>query len=294
MADDGLQFLYEGVLTGTYHFESADFGGSRILYCGWEQCAAGHFCGPHIRPHYLMVYAVSGGGIFRARSRTYRLGAGSTFVIFPGENTYYCADGEDPWFYYWIAFEGEIFDRLLLRASVTPEQPVHCADEDAAAALQNCYGRLLGCCEVRLPYIDLKAASALFDILHALSAAANLADRLEVRQSPLSPHVQRAVEFVKNHYGEPLSVSGMADALGLSREHLSALFREEYGIPPVRFIREYRLYTAATLLLTTRYPVAEIAAMTGFSDYNYFSNQFSRRYGMSPSRYRQSGRERIL
>ena len=149
---------------------------------------------------------------------------------------------------------------------------------------------MLGCCEARLPYIDLKAASAFFDILHALSAAANLADRLEVRQSPLSPHVQRAVEFVKNHYGEPLSVSGMADALGLSREHLSALFREEYGIPPVRFIREYRLYTAATLLLTTRYPVAEIAAMTGFSDYNYFSNQFSRRYGMSPSRYRQSGR----
>ena len=93
MAKESPQFLYEGVLTGTYHFESADFGGGRILYCGWEQCAAGHFCGPHIRPHYLMVYAVSGGGIFRARSRTYRLAAGPTFVIFPGENVYYCADG---------------------------------------------------------------------------------------------------------------------------------------------------------------------------------------------------------
>ncbi len=292
MAEQPLN-LPEGVFTGTYHFQSADFGGERVLYCGWEQCAPGHFCGPHVRPHYLMVHAVSGRGNFRARGRTYCLGGGSTFVLFPGESTSYCASREDPWFYYWIAFDGAMFERLLLRASITPEQPVHCAAE-SEEELRALYQALLGCCAAGTPHMDLKAASVLLGILHTLSVTANRTDRLEVRQSPLSPHVQRAVAYIQTHYCGEISVGGMAKALGLSREHLSALFQAQYGVPPVRFIREYRLYTAATLLLTTRCSIAEIAAMTGFGDYNYFSAQFSRRYGVSPSRYRQNGQTGIL
>lgn len=277
-----------------YYFHTAGYAGSRMLFCGWQQCPPGHFYGPYIRSYYLMVYVVSGRGIFRARNKLYHLEEGSTFFIFPGETTYYRADEEEPWFYYWVAMEGELFEKLLLRASITPEQPVHRAAAEGAY-FQRQYGQLLNGCGMRVPGMDLKGFSILLDILHHYSITDNRIDRIETITSPISLHLSKAVQYVKKHYFQPdLSVSGLAQELGISREYFASLFMEQYGISPAQFIREYRLFIAATLLATTDFSISETAEQVGFSDFNYFSRQFSKRYGMSPSAYRKQGKKRLL
>ncbi|HIV18315.1 MAG TPA: AraC family transcriptional regulator [Candidatus Merdivicinus intestinigallinarum] len=277
-----------------FYFRSAGYAGSRLLFCGWQQCPPGHSYGPYIRSYYLMVYVVSGRGVFQARGKLYHLEKGSTFLLFPGETTYYRADDTEPWFYYWIAFEGDWFESLLLRASITPEQPVHQAAGEADY-FQKQYGLLLNACGERMPGVDLKGFSILLDLLHHYSITESRANRIETVSAPVSPHISRAVQIVKNRYSQPdLSVSGLAKELGITREYFSFLFRKQYGFSPVQFLCEYRLFIAATLLTTTGSPISRIAEQVGFSDFNYFSRQFSLRYGQSPSAYRKQAKKRLL
>ena len=146
-----------------------------------------------------------------------------------------------------------------------------------------------------MPGVDLKGFSILLDLLHHYSITESRANRIETVSAPVSPHISRAVQIVKNRYSQPdLSVSGLAKELGITREYFSFLFRKQYGFSPVQFLCEYRLFIAATLLTTTGSPISRIAEQVGFSDFNYFSRQFSLRYGQSPSAYRKQAKKRLL
>ncbi|MEF2711987.1 MAG: AraC family transcriptional regulator, partial [Oscillospiraceae bacterium] len=94
---------------------------------------------------------------------------------------------------------------------------------------------------------------------------------------------------IKSHYQTELSVAEVSRAVGISREYFCMLFKRQFSISPVRYIREYRLKTASMLLLTTRDSIAVIAEKVGFHDYNYFTNQFTRHFGVSPTGYRKAG-----
>ena len=73
---------------------------------------------------------------------------------------------------------------------------------------------------------------------------------------------------------------------GLSVSHYSALFRRATGYGALEYQTRLRMGAARELLDTTDRPVASVAAQVGFSDALYFSRQFRRIHGMSPTEYR--------
>ncbi len=82
------------------------------------------------------------------------------------------------------------------------------------------------------------------------------------------------------------SVESLALKLGTSRTNLFRKTKSCVGLSPNDFIRYARLDVAAKLLKEKKYRITEVAYMVGFSDAQYFSNSFSKRYGMSPSDYK--------
>ena len=52
------------------------------------------------------------------------------------------------------------------------------------------------------------------------------------------------------------------------------------------YLTEYRLEQASRLLIETNEKSYIIAKKVGYTDPNYFSYVFKRRFGVSPSRYR--------
>ncbi|MBN8712135.1 MAG: hypothetical protein BGO12_23005 [Verrucomicrobia bacterium 61-8] len=70
-----------------------------------------------------------------------------------------------------------------------------------------------------------------------------------------------------------------------SYEHLCRLFRAEYGIPPLKYVRGLRIDRAKLLLNDTILSVSEIAYRVGFSDPVYFSELFRKITGSPPSEY---------
>lgn len=96
----------------------------------------------------------------------------------------------------------------------------------------------------------------------------------------------KAVEHIARTLAQPHSVAGLARIAGLSPSRLAHAFRAAYGIPPLRYIEHQRLLRAGELLAAGGRPVAEVAALVGFSNPYHFSTRFRLWAGISPRSWR--------
>ncbi len=285
--------MYNNINVTEYFFDNLHIGNTELLFCGHQDCVPDHSYGPFVRTHYLLIYIYSGKGTFKNKHAIYNLSAGSSFCIFPGEMTFYQADHNNPWSYFWIAFNGQInlhdAEHFLLRASISRVYPVHTAKNNAR--LSQLYLEMFRLCQDSNNYIDLKLLSLFLDIMYQYSITTNSSQQ-SLQSTPTMPsYIDLALTYIQSNYQENISVSNIARHLGISREYFSKLFKKQFSITPAHFIRDYRLKCSTTLLMTTDYPILQISYLVGFNDYNYYSNQFKEIYGISPSHYRKSGRK---
>jgi signal transduction histidine kinase/AraC-like DNA-binding protein len=81
------------------------------------------------------------------------------------------------------------------------------------------------------------------------------------------------------------NIERLSETLGLSRGHLHRKIKELTGLPPVDFLRNYRLNKAAQLLRQNNLTVSEIAYQSGFSSPAYFAKCFKSVYDLTPTEY---------
>jgi AraC-like DNA-binding protein len=79
----------------------------------------------------------------------------------------------------------------------------------------------------------------------------------------------------------------MARLCGCSPRHFSRLFRERFGESPRARQTEMRLLKARQLLLNSEKQIAEIALDSGYRSSSLFNSLFKRRFGASPSAWRE-------
>ena len=82
-----------------------------------------------------------------------------------------------------------------------------------------------------------------------------------------------------------LTIADVAKRSFMSEVYFRKLFREEYGTSPQKYIVNLRIQNAAGLISTGYYSLKEVALMSGYNDYKYFSVEFKRIMGASPSEY---------
>ncbi|MDQ3800667.1 MAG: helix-turn-helix transcriptional regulator [Acidobacteriota bacterium] len=78
----------------------------------------------------------------------------------------------------------------------------------------------------------------------------------------------------------------MARLVRISPSRLQHIFKEQTGWSINRYLRELRLKKAAALLTESFLSVKEIRCTVGITDTRHFASDFKRRYGMTPSSYR--------
>ena len=98
--------------------------------------------------------------------------------------------------------------------------------------------------------------------------------------------LSRLLQFMEANHAEPLKLKDLARNINRSVSSLMQLFRAAMEKSPMEYLNAIRLEQAAKELRETDRPVSSIAFAHGFSDSNYFSTRFSRRFGCSPRRYR--------
>lgn len=110
--------------------------------------------------------------------------------------------------------------------------------------------------------------------------------KLVLKTGDKSKYIMEAITYIGEHYKDTdISVKAIAESLGISEGHLSHLFKKETDYTVMAYITRCRMQAAMKLLSNCRYKVYEVAELVGYRDVAYFSNNFKKIVGVSPSEY---------
>jgi AraC-like DNA-binding protein len=108
-----------------------------------------------------------------------------------------------------------------------------------------------------------------------------------VRQGLPNKAVAKACALMASRLSERLTLVALAEAVHLTPQHLTRLFRQHLGTTPVRYLWQLRTERGAALLRETGLAVGLIAEQTGFGSAFHFSRLVRQRYGLPPREVRR-------
>ena len=113
----------------------------------------------------------------------------------------------------------------------------------------------------------------------------------EMRSDKTKSFVKKAVEHVHSHYmDKDLTVEALSQELHVSAAYFSTVFKRETGKSFINYLTDYRMEKALRLLMEEEEKTYIIAEAVGYSDPNYFSYAFKKKFGMSPSKYKSNSK----
>jgi AraC-like DNA-binding protein len=105
--------------------------------------------------------------------------------------------------------------------------------------------------------------------------------------------IAKAIEFIKQHYNENISVETVAQHVNLSVPRLAQLFKQVTGASIRRFRQWHRIFTTAQKI-STGLSLTDAAIDSGFSDYAQFSRTYRQFAGGSPAAARNNTDIKVL
>ncbi|GFZ85421.1 AraC family transcriptional regulator [Paenibacillus marchantiophytorum] len=257
-----------------------------VLFAGESQTKPEHRLGPKVYDYYLIHYVISGKGVFSSQGEEYALGAGDSFIIEPEQLISYVSDESDPWHYCWIAFTGEQAAPSVSATGLNPLLPIiHTTRNRHIPVL---FRHIQQALKAKKTNAQLKSVGYLHLLLgEYCEALASSTAAGPITEAESDRIVQQAIHYLSTQYAEPITIELMAESLGYNRAYLSRMFKRHTKVTPVTFLLKLRV-DKAKLLLRERLEltIEQIASSVGFYDPLYFSKQFRRWYGVSPTEYR--------
>ena len=153
---------------------------------------------------------------------------------------------------------------LLFAEAASPERPGH---------------RLL--LDTALVQLSVTLLRALYGNHSGRAVAASTATAAQTQ-------IARAVDLIHSAFQTDLSLDDLAHAAAMSRYHFLRCFKTQVGATPYAYLQQVRAQRAAALLRSSSRTITEIALDCGFASPSRFSDAFRRRYGCTPSAYRQA------
>lgn len=103
------------------------------------------------------------------------------------------------------------------------------------------------------------------------------------------PQVGRALSLMHQDIGASWSIDALANRVAMSRSAFVERFTSLVGLPPMRYLTEWRLRTASLLLRESQKSVGQVGYEVGYASEEAFSRAFKRRFDVSPGRWRDMG-----
>ncbi|MBN3817592.1 AraC family transcriptional regulator [Paraburkholderia sp. Se-20369] len=96
--------------------------------------------------------------------------------------------------------------------------------------------------------------------------------------------ISRAIEWIRDHFAEPMRVETLAQVVNMSVSSLHHHFKHVTTLSPLQYQKQLRLHEARRLLLRQGGDVGSVAASVGYESASQFSREYSRLFGAPPMR----------
>lgn len=230
---------------------------------------------------YLILYTYEGNGILEYENQTYHLASGDGFFIDCKKNQFYKTEGT-LWKYSALHINGpllpELYPHYLQSGSPVFTQP-------PTGSYQTLLEQLLLIYDHKNIHRDWQASDCISHIITNLLGMPRGTSKNISGDIP--ENIQYLIKYMESNYTSPLSLDFLAEFAGLSKYHLSRVFKKYTGFSPNDYLIQLRLEHARDILLSTTLPASKISHMVGIHDINNFINLFHKKMGLTPGEYRK-------
>ncbi len=98
--------------------------------------------------------------------------------------------------------------------------------------------------------------------------------------------IKKAKQYIQDNYNRMITLTDLADYMGLSESYTSRLFNKEVGMNMSSYINEIRVEKAKELLTHSDEKIYGIAEKIGYASTTAFHVAFKKKTGMTPAEYR--------
>jgi len=132
-----------------------------------------------------------------------------------------------------------------------------------------------------------------FEIIHdaknwLLQLLQFISDYIKQKRTKYAHHlVQKATQYIDDHYSENLTIATVANEIFLSPGYLMTIFKREMGISINTYLTNKRIERAKELLLEDNLKIYEIAQEIGYANSTFFSSSFRNHVGLSPRQFKE-------
>ncbi|QHW32775.1 AraC family transcriptional regulator [Paenibacillus rhizovicinus] len=103
---------------------------------------------------------------------------------------------------------------------------------------------------------------------------------------------ERIIAYMKEHLADNLTLDQLCQAVHLGKTRLKEIFQTRIGTGAMDYFKQLKIKEAKSLIREMQFNHTEIAAKLGYGSIHYFSRDFKRSTGMSPSEYARSVKAR--
>lgn len=238
------------------------------------ECSLKHFghleyhCTRHLT-HYVLIFMLHNSLSFSENGAVKFLKEGEWYLQEKGtfqEAALPCTGAE----YYYLHFDAEPASNVF-QAIRLPKEGTFSPDEFLPHLVY------LDKCSKSIPCNHLETYRQFLKILNFLCESTAVQDSLAIQ----------IMRFLNENYATRITSAQLAAALNFSAEHIEKTLKSQIGVTPHTYLTQLRLNRAKVLLERGSLPVSEIAANSGFGDVSVFFRAFRKKYGCSPSQWRQ-------
>ncbi len=234
---------------------------------------------PRSIDEHLVYFVVNNACEGRVGDRKFRLEPGTFSWIMPGANHEL-----------WIPKGARPFKLYFFKLKI--DGPVRLAQEqiiqNSCWALRSSMAAIVDSMQLKLMHHD----PHLRGLLAILFSRVLRESASRIPGGALLSQAQRRhiLRYVREHVTGRPTPRELADALHLSPDYFSRIFRRTFSVSPRRWLLNERIRLAAVLLAKPGISVSEVAYRFGYRDVYLFSRQFKQVFGISPKFFqRQAG-----
>lgn len=103
--------------------------------------------------------------------------------------------------------------------------------------------------------------------------------------------ILKALEYVSEHFMEPIKINTLAETCHISETHFRRLFQETIHMTPVDYINFMRIQKACEYLKSTNDSIEYIGTKVGFLSQSTFIRNFNRFVGVSPYKWKMTAED---
>lgn len=108
------------------------------------------------------------------------------------------------------------------------------------------------------------------------------------RVKPRTGVSDRALRYLNENYAKDVHLTDLAEYLHVDKSYLIRIFRRSFGTSPMDYLIRLRMEHARELLLSTDLDVGEIATACGYHAPSHFTEEYKKRYGVTPRDQRKA------